>query len=279
MPSSSSRKDGLDWTMAAGIGAVAGATSKTVVAPLERIRLLLQMQKQGVGTASSSSGLAMSVLQTEGAAGLWRGNGLAVARAMVQKGMLFSTQDQFSKALGSDTLAGGVAGLASSGLTYPLDLLRTRLAGQVGTGSLVELARDSVRAHGVLALWRGASATLVGGVVFEGARFGLFGCFKRQFSESGEGGVASRLLLGPAAWGTVASLFAGNIIYPNDTVRRRLQLVEAAGESYLDATRALLREGGVARLYRGFLLYNLKAAPSAAMTFFTYHELKRLVSR
>ena len=47
------------------------------------------------------------------------------------------------------------------------------------------------------------------------------------------------------------------------------------GETYLGATRTLVQEGGVARLYRGFFLYNLKAAPGAAIQFYTYHELKR----
>ena len=87
------------------------------------------------------------------------------------------------------------------------------------------------------------------------------------------------MLLSPGVCGMLASMCAGNVIYPNDTVRRRLQTVAGSGETYLQATRALLREGGVLRLYRGFFLYNLKAAPSAAVQFYTYHELKRLWQR
>lgn len=263
------------------IGATAGAASKTVTAPVERVRLLLQMS---TNTASSSA--TRAVLQKEGAAGLWRGNGLAVTRAMLQKGMLFSSQDYLRVALGSDMLAGSIAGATAAGLTYPLDLLRTRLAGQVGSGSLGAVARQAVsltQGGGVLALWAGASATLFGGVVFEGARFGIFGWARdaRQARARARGGeeetVLARMLLGPAGLGTMASLAAGNFIYPNDTVRRRLQTVEGRGESYVEAVRHLMREGGIARLYRGLLLYNLKAAPSAAVQFFTYHELKRLL--
>ena len=36
-------------------------------------------------------------------------------------------------------------------------------------------------------------------------------------------------------------------------------------------------EGGMARLYRGIVLYNIKVAPSAAVQFATFHGLKRLV--
>ena len=51
----------------------------------------------------------------------------------------------------------------------------------------------------------------------------------------------------------------------------------ARGESYLCALRALYAEGGMARLYRGIVLYNIKVAPSAAVQFATFHGLKRLV--
>ena len=65
-------------------------------------------------------------------------------------------------------------------------------------------------------------------------------------------------MFGPAVGGMIASLIAGNVIYPNDTVRRRLQTVAGHSETYAQATRALLAEGGLPRLYRGIALYQLK---------------------
>ena len=162
---------------------------------------------------------------------------------------------------------------------------RTRLAGRVGSvpfSAVAQQALSLTHGGGVLALWSGVSATLFGGVVFEGVRFGVFGWARDRrkahvAAAGGEESVLMRMLLGPAMLGTFASLVAGNIIYPNDTVRRRLQTLEGRGETYAQATAHLMREGGLARLYRGIGLYNLKAAPSAAVQFFTYHELKRLV--
>ena len=119
-----SKKAESTWATSAAIGAMAGAASKTAVAPIERIRLLLQMQTQAHSSSSFNA-----VIGKEGLSGLWRGNGLAVVRAMAQKGLLFSTQDHVRVSLGSDMTAGAIAGLTASGLTYPLDLLRTRHAG------------------------------------------------------------------------------------------------------------------------------------------------------
>ena len=72
-------------------------------------------------------------------------------------------------------IAGAMAGCSAVTCTYPLDLLRTRHAGRVGQGSILAIARETVAKRGVLALWGGAYATLAGGVIFEGARFGTFG--------------------------------------------------------------------------------------------------------
>lgn len=78
------------------IGAFAGAASKTAVAPLERVRLLLQIAPvRGEGSRSASSGFS-AVMRSEGLVGLWRGNGLSIIRAMLSKGILFSSQDAFA---------------------------------------------------------------------------------------------------------------------------------------------------------------------------------------
>eukprot|EP00966_Prymnesium_polylepis_P310211 7167479-Prymnesium_polylepis.1 len=83
---------------------------------------------------------------------------------------------------------------------------------------------------------------------------------------------------GMSAGAAPPPLRAGNIIYPNDTIRRRLQF-NSGGESYVEAARSLLRDGGLPRLYKGCLLYNLKVAPAAAMQFATYYGLKELMTR
>ena len=286
---SSSSGAAPSYASAFGMGAVSGAAAKTATAPLERVRLVLQTSTQNNAAASSfARANFVEVLRAEGVLGLWRGNALGVARAVLTKGTLFATQDHLSAALGSDASAGALAGVCAHVPAYPLDLLRTRLAGQVGRSSFSAVAQQALaisrQGGGILSLWGGASATLFGGVVFEGARFGVFGWLRRREAEeglqrrnsgSGERSALWTMLLGPTALGTLASLTAGNFIYPNDTIRRRLQTLEGRGETYAEAAGHLLREGGVARLYRGIGLYNLKAAPSAAVQFFTYFELKR----
>ncbi len=185
--------------------------------------------------------------------------------------------------LGSDALAGGAAGLTAGALTYPIDLMRTRHAGGIhrgGKGTARELWAAAVEEatrgrHGVRALYAGASATLGGAVAVEGLRFGIFGELKKH-KPLGDAPWAAALY----GWasGTVAGLF----VYPNDTIRRRLQYASAPRadgtappkESYAAATRALVREGGMRRLYRGVGVYLVKIGPSNACQFFVWSWLK-----
>lgn len=274
------RKAEHTWASSFGFGALAGALSKTATAPLDRLRLVQQT------TASATQGHAAgarAMLRSDGALGLWRGNGLAVVKGTMTKGILLASQDALSRKLGSDAAAGSIAGLLAHGPTYPLDVLRTRIAASVGQAprAVLPLALSVVRREGILALYRGAGATAGGAIFFEGVRFGLFGRLRERADGTGTLTGALPAWLAPALCGAAASLVAGVLLYPNDTIRRRLQYGRREGGAleagYMATARALVREGGIARLFRGLPLYCAKAGPAAAVQFGCYDCLKRLL--
>lgn len=209
-----------------------------------------------------------TIMTNEGIMGFWRGNALSIGRATVAKGILFSTQDALSQRLGNDALAGAAAGVASGALSYPLDLLRTRLAATVGKASALSLLREALKERGVISLYRGAPATLVGAAAFEASRFGIYGALRDR--------VGSTHWVSSALCGMMASVAAGSLLYPNDTIRRRLQNSRGPFGTYLTALRGLLHEGGVRRLYRGIVLYNIKVAPAAAVQFALYSGFRHM---
>ena len=170
-------------------GAVAGAASRTITAPLETIRL------QAVAAARSSAARAVSagaaaappslaatvrgIAEREGVTALWRGNTAMVMRSAPQKGIDFFTYNAYKSALGElatrlgvqkgaaradgadgDALAtrltaGALAGATSTVLLYPLDVVRTRLA----VGAVPGLEAAGARPGGVSAVV-GAAATI-----------------------------------------------------------------------------------------------------------------------
>lgn len=122
-------------------GGVAGGLSKTCTAPLERVKILFQTGKMA---GSSISQTLVKILREEGVAGWYRGNGASVLRVVPYAAFHFGAYEQFRTLLAKqlygdeaarhhippwlDLLAGSAAGGAAVLMTYPLDLVRTRLA-------------------------------------------------------------------------------------------------------------------------------------------------------
>ncbi|KAJ9105366.1 hypothetical protein QFC21_001735 [Naganishia friedmannii] len=121
-------------------GGLAGAASRTVVSPLERLKIILQVQprepaqpagKKKAGSAKAYGGVWSSLVRMykeEGYAGFMRGNGINCARWL----KTYTGNENLSTPwrLG----AGACAGIASVVSTYPLDLVRSRIS--IATASI-----------------------------------------------------------------------------------------------------------------------------------------------
>ena len=73
-------------------GGGAGAISKTSVAPIERIKVLLQVEK---GSSSGFTSIARNILRTQGPLAFWRGNGVNVLRIIPNAAIKFSCNDAY----------------------------------------------------------------------------------------------------------------------------------------------------------------------------------------
>ena len=289
-------------------GGFAGAVAKTCVAPLERIKLLNQ-----AGTSVGSFTTLHKVVVNEGWPALWRGNTANVARMVPNKGVLLACSDVYRDALKPlklSTFWGGAIGGAFAGatailVTYPLDLARTRMAGFIvsrGEASLYTTTYGTVsaiyRLEGPRGLFRGMGPTLAGSFPYEGIKFGTYACLKRRL-EHGDGGVGSVGSGGHgsgsggsggisapwrAACGAFAATLAHVLTYPNDTVRRRLQLQGAAGTTlryhgWLDCLRKVCAEEGWRALYAGLGITILRGVPNTGIQFTVYEACKDAIKR
>jgi hypothetical protein len=75
-------------------GGGAGAISKTSVAPIERIKVILQVERSS-GSGSGAVTVARTILRTQGARAFWRGNGVNVLRIIPNAAIKFSCNDVF----------------------------------------------------------------------------------------------------------------------------------------------------------------------------------------
>ena len=293
-------------------GGIAGGIAKTFTSPLERIKMMSQTQGGGGGGGSSGNAtkgngkvaiegpvtVARRILRTEGLIGFWAGNGANLMRIFPSKGVVFSTNDYYKSLLSSTSrdfnvqanagvvsfVSGGLAGTTACAITYPLDLVRGRISGSsaTSTGSkrykgVFNVVRITVREEGFRALYRGVKPTLLGAVPYEGIKFGTVGVLDTIFPPSNDDNVVFRKV----AFGAAGGVMAGCITYPNDTIRRMLQLQGTSGatekyEGYVDCFRKTFKNHGVTRFYRGMGVNLVRMAPNTAMQFGVYEYLKGL---
>ncbi|KAL0379424.1 UNVERIFIED_CONTAM: Mitochondrial adenine nucleotide transporter ADNT1 [Sesamum angustifolium] len=115
-------------------GGVAGGVSRTAVAPLERLKILLQVQNpHNIKYNGTVQGLKY-IWRTEGLRGLFKGNGTNCARIVPNSAVKFFSYEQASKGCTADSFitsgTGACAGIIAMSATYPMDMVRGRLTVQ-----------------------------------------------------------------------------------------------------------------------------------------------------
>ncbi|KAJ6803636.1 mitochondrial substrate carrier family protein B-like [Iris pallida] len=164
-------------------GGVAGAVSKTCTAPLARITILFQVQgmHSDVATLRKASMWreASRIVYEEGVKAFWKGNLVTIAHRLPYSSISFFSYERYKNLLqlvpGLDKhkdyvsadiclrlLGGGLSGITAASITYPLDLVRTRLAAQFACRFTIcrlvaGLGLDAPR-HGALSVSRRATA-------------------------------------------------------------------------------------------------------------------------
>ncbi|ETI54421.1 hypothetical protein F441_02723 [Phytophthora nicotianae CJ01A1] len=275
--------------MAAGGGA--GIVAKTVVAPFERVKIVCQTG-ESVGMLQTTR----SIFVSEGVFGFWRGNMAACVRVVPHKAVLFAFSDFYKDVFRSmdpsgqhklpawgPFVSGSLSGFTASIITYPLDLIRTRVSGQIGANlvysGIAHTFMRTLREEGPRALFRGIGPTLFGALPYEGIKFGSYDILTSLLPEDidPKADFAGKILCGGGA-GVLATIFT----YPNDTVRRRLQMQGAGGaarqyKNAWDCYVKLARNEGWTVYYRGLTPTLVRAMPNMGVQFATYDFLKSFI--
>lgn len=233
------------------------------MAPLERTKILFQTRGLDGLTVRQT---LLTIWRTEGLVGLYRGNGVSVLRIAPYAAIHFGSYEYYRRAL-VDSLGGGASGRAStvsptwdllagaaSGftavvMTYPLDLVRTRLAWQMEGPNLARKAGSAAHKHasstirgelanilsqdGVRGLYYGVSPTLMGILPYAGLKFYVYQSLKQAYrsrftSVPGESSSPAPIPVGATlTMGGFSGLLAQTITYPLDVARRRMQVHSA----------------------------------------------------
>ncbi len=257
------------------VGGVSAAVSKTVVAPIERVKLLLQVQdaSKSIAPENRYNGIVdcfARVNREQGFASFWRGNLANVVRYFPTQAMNFAFKDTYKqifcpynpktepfKFFMGNMASGGAAGATSLLFVYPLDFARTRLAADVGSGAerefsgLTDCLAKIFKSDGPVGLYRGFGISVVGIIAYRAAYFGMFDTGKVLLFQD----IKKANFFAVWAFAQFVTVTAGIMSYPLDTVRRRLMMQSGRADilysGTMDCFRKIYAEEGGKAFFKG----------------------------
>eukprot|EP00936_MAST-01D_sp_MAST-1D-sp1_P002564 g2564.t1 len=292
-------KDGQPWTDYVLAGGTAGMVARTVIAPVERVKILYQIQRKGGARMTSWLPLLPRIVREEGVLACWKGNSAAITRVVPYMSVQFLSFEKFKPMVGmaggvascgtttNNVIAGSCAGLVAVMLTYPLDTVRARMAAQ--QAGVAKARYDSMfdalvrlpRERGIGSLYKGMGATMVGVAPYAGLKFGTYEGLKTLAASAmnggdGTAGVQELSATVRMGCGVLAGALAQTFVYPFDVIRRRFQTSDATPyKGVWDALVTIAREEGISQgLFRGLSLNYLKTIPNVAVYMSLYDVLK-----
>ncbi|EOY24959.1 Adenine nucleotide transporter 1 isoform 1 [Theobroma cacao] len=245
-------------------GGVAGGVSRTAVAPLERLKILLQVVYLSLsfGPYSLRSHFICMLLgyipilglkyiwKTEGFRGMFKGNGTNCARIIPNSAVKFFSYEEASKQIlylyrqhsGNEDAqltpvlrlgAGACAGIIAMSATYPMDMVRGRLTVQTEKSprqyrGIFHALSTVLREEGPRALYKGWLPSVIGVVPYVGLNFAVYESLKDWLIKSKPFGLVEDSELGVMtrlACGAAAGTVGQTVAYPLDVIRRRMQMV------------------------------------------------------
>jgi solute carrier family 25 (adenine nucleotide translocator) protein 4/5/6/31 len=302
MSSIASTSHPSDWRhLAKGCtaGGAAAVLSKTALAPVDRLKLVLQLQNAQTYLAQQRySGLVdclVKIKSEQGILSLWRGNSASIARCFPSYALNFAFRDYFrllflsgvdrkreyGRFILGNIAAGGAGGATTLCICYPLDFARTRLAvdskkdGSQRFKGINDCLRKIYAKDGIQGLYRGFIVSLQFIVVSRAVFFGLFDTLRVTAADNNPKKLPFISTLGLAQICIVTSSI---MCYPLDTVRRRLMMESGKKEKLysgsIDCWQKIMRKEGMNGFFRGAMTNSLKTTSGALVLAIYYEVLK-----
>uniref|UniRef100_A0AAQ4PMU4 EF-hand domain-containing protein n=1 Tax=Gasterosteus aculeatus aculeatus TaxID=481459 RepID=A0AAQ4PMU4_GASAC len=282
------KQTGMWWRHLVAGGA-AGAVSRTFTAPLDRLKVMMQVYGTRTNNMCIMTGM-MQMIKEGGMRSLWRGNGVNIIKIAPESALKFMAYEQIKQLIGSDKaslniaerfVAGSLAGVIAQSIIYPMEVLKTRLALRT-TGQysgISDCAKHIFRREGLRAFYKGYVPNMLGIVPYAGIDLAVYETLRNDYLQRYGTSGADPGVVVLLACGTVSSTCGQLASYPLALVRTRMQ-AQAAVEGSQQMTmsglfRQILQSEGPTGLYRGLAPNFLKVIPAVSISYVVYEHLKK----
>ncbi|KAG6525156.1 probable mitochondrial adenine nucleotide transporter BTL1 [Zingiber officinale] len=285
-------------------GALAGAMTKAVLAPLETIRTRMVV---GVGS-KHIAGSFLEIIEENGWRGLWAGNTVNMLRIIPTQAIELGTFECVKRSVtsvqekwkedGSPKLeigpmnldlsflcmspiavGGAAAGIVSTIICHPLEVLKDRLTVNREAYPSITLALTKIyKNDGIGGLYAGLSPTLIGMLPYSTCYYFMYDTMKTHYCKAKQKKSLSRAEL--LMVGALSGFVASTISFPLEVARKRLMVGSLRGKCPPHMAAALsevVHEEGLLGLYRGWGASCLKVMPASGITWMFYEAWKEIL--
>jgi len=284
-------------------GGISAAISKTAVAPIERVKLLLQVQhiSKQIAPEHRYKGMVdcfVRIPKEQGFAAYWRGNLANVIRYFPTQALNFAFKDkykqvflggvdkntQFWRYFVGNLASGGAAGATSLCFVYPLDFARTRLAADIGKAGaerefsgLGNCLTKIFKSDGIGGLYRGFGVSVQGIIIYRAAYFGFYDTARGMLPDPKNTPIYISWAIAQ-----VVTTVAGIVSYPFDTVRRRMMMqsgrkkTDIVYKSTVHCWSTIAKTEGSSAFFKG-AFSNVLRGTGGAFVLVLYDEIKKVL--
>lgn len=278
-------------------GAASGFITRAICQPLDVLKIRFQLQIEPISKLSVSKYRSIfqalyTITHEEGPKALWKGHVpaqfLSVSYGIVQFWCYETVRKQFGATVFNavpDFYSGAVAGSVATLVSFPFDVVRTRLVAQSENykvyRSVSQTFHSLITTEGVSALYKGLLPTIIQVAPHAGVQFMSYKFFEsvycRMFNCSLEN--RSGVFTSSVISGSLAGFCAKTAVYPFDLCRKRLQVQgfdrKVFGENFVcnglvDCFRKTYAFEGIRGIYKGLLPSLIKAVVTTALHFTSY---------
>ncbi|KAJ8409482.1 hypothetical protein AAFF_G00228830 [Aldrovandia affinis] len=276
------------WWKQLMAGALAGAVSRTGTAPLDRMKVFMQVHSSRSNKISLVGGFRQ-MIKEGGMMSLWRGNGVNVLKIAPETAIKFTAYEQYKKFLSSEGgkvqthhrfIAGSLAGATAQTAIYPMEVMKTRLTlrktGQYS--GMFDCAKQILKNEGLKAFYKGYTPNLLGIIPYAGIDLAVYESLKNAWLSRYAKDTVNPGILVLLGCGTISSTCGQLASYPLALIRTRMQAQASMGGSeqvtMSGLVRNILAKEGFFGLYRGILPNFMKVIPAVSISYVVYEYMK-----
>ncbi|KAK9807203.1 hypothetical protein WJX73_008197 [Symbiochloris irregularis] len=287
-------------------GTCGGIVVTLVGQPFDTVKVRLQTQPPGKQIYNGPIDCVRKTIQWEGPTGLYKGVSSPLAGQMFHRAAMFAAfgyakrwistnPDGTTRPLTAADLykAGAITGFTASFTEGPIDFYKSQVQYQIiktqtdsaykpAFTSVFQCVRQTLSINGVKGPFQGLGATILRNVPANSVYLGSFEFLKMKWAAAKGISTAELPALNVLAAAGTGGLLYWSSIYPIDVIKSAMQTdsINPAERQYANsiaAAKALWKDGGIRRFYKGFTPCIARAAPANAFMLYTVDKITTLI--